>query len=468
MPECREGTAGVGDHSLCTMGTGKVVLEDMQVYAIPVEDKFILYRPLLKLAFIGNQAMARLVLNLADPEMGAAEAPPAILDYLESIGFMEPDPPPPSPRDPEYRPTSAVILSTSRCNLRCVYCYANAGEETAQDVSVDLARTVVDHAHRNAAETGQRRFELTFHGGGEPTLAWETLEGTVEHARAKDLPCTISLVSNGLWTEERRSWILANIDRLTISFDGGQETQNHQRPFPSGRGSFEATMETLAALDRQGFDYGIRMTALAPWQDRLARDVEFICEETGCRRIQVEPAFNQQRGEYRSPSGDESQDFCAAFMEAFGIAKRYGRRLSYSGARPLLLTSTFCSAPFGSLVVTPAGNLVTCYEVTGPQHPLAGLCTVGRIEDGQVVVYDQERRTLLDRLAARHDSCRDCFCTWHCAGDCHVKVFYPGVDATPETSPRCRTNRTLTAQMLLSFIADSEDGVWRGRRREGD
>ena len=447
----------------------------MEIFAVPVEDKFILYRPLKRLAFVGNRAMARLVLELADQDgrepSGEAEdltdLPPSVLNYLEDIGFLEPDPPPPPPRDPEYHPTSAVILATNRCNLRCVYCYADAGVEVAQDVSLELARAAIDRAYQNAVELGRSHFGLTFHGGGEPTLAWETLVEAVAYARAKDLPCHVSVVSNGIWTDRQRAWIIPNLNELTISFDGTRETQDRQRPFASGRGTFEAAMKTIRTLDEQGFDYGIRMTALAPWQGRLVRDVQFICRETGCKHIQVEPAFSAQRGEYRSPSLSESEDFVAGFMEAFEVAERAGRRLTYSGARPWLLTSSFCSAPYGGLIVTPAGNLVTCYEVTSPQHPLAEFCTIGRIEDGKAIVDERKRSAVLSRLAARREACRGCFCYWHCAGDCHAKTFYPGVDATPETSPRCQTNRSITAQMLLWYIAAAQDGVWRRAKRTG-
>ena len=95
----------------------------MEVFAVPIEDKFLLYRPLRRLAFVGNEAMARAVMGLATRQGEvdyATDPPPDVLAYLERIGFLEPDPPPPPSRDLEYRPTSAVILSTNRCNLRCV------------------------------------------------------------------------------------------------------------------------------------------------------------------------------------------------------------------------------------------------------------------------------------------------------------------------------------------------------------
>lgn len=435
----------------------------MEFWSIPVGDKYILYRPLLRRAFVGNEAMARLVENvLLDNGPQAIQPPPEVTGFLHAIGFLDPDPQPPLPPEEDYRSTHAVLLLTNRCNLRCIYCYANAGEGSDQEVSVELARAAIDVAYHNARERGQARFSLTFHGGGEPVLAWEVLRQAVQFARAKDLPCYISLVSNGLWTRSQTGWLMQQLDGLTLSLDGGPETQDRQRPTASGRGSFGRVFKTIQALDRRGFGYNIRMTALPPWREQLARDVAFLCEETGCQKIQVEPAFNLDRGRYQPPSLQQAEEFAAGFMEAFEVAARRGRQLYFSGARPWLLTAAFCTAPYGALIVTPRGDLVTCYEVTDPGHPLAELLTIGRLDGGQVIVDQTRRAAVLARLCARRESCRKCFCYWHCAGDCHAKVFYPYSEADSGQDTRCRMNRRILTDMLLWSIADSADGVYRG------
>lgn len=435
----------------------------MEIFSISVEGRFILHRPLLRLAFVGNRAMADLALNLASRESpSGADALEEAVTFLDTIGFLKPDPPPPPPPDRTYRAATAVLLLTNRCNLRCIYCYASGGEGPIQDLSPELSRIVIDRVCQNAIELGRPHFDLTFHGGGEPVQAWKTLRGATAYARSKDLPCRISMVSNGVWTARQREWILHNLDGLSISFDGTRETQDRQRPFASGQGSFKAVMRTIEALDQAGFSYGIRMTATAPWRGRLPEDVRFICEETGCPAMQVEPAFNTRRGEHQGPSQEESEAFVEAFMEAFEIARRAERQLTYSGARPWLLARTFCTAPYGALVVNAAGSLVTCYEIASGSHPLAEMSTMGRVVGSQIVVDNQARDALLTYLEEKRAICQDCFCYWHCAGDCYTRSFLAEASTLRGSSARCTMNREITARILLWYIM-AGDGVWRGQ-----
>lgn len=443
----------------------------MEVFTIPVEDKVLLCRPLRRLAFIGNRAMADLTLDLvreAD-ESGAPKgayassgAPSEVLTFLEKIGFLMPDPPPPPVPGCEFRPTSAVLLLTSRCNLRCTYCYAGGGERAIQDLSPDLARAAIDEVHRNAVEQRKKQFELIFHGGGEPVQALDVMQEAVAYARDKDLPFRASMVSNGVWSRRQREWILHNLDRLGLSVDGGPETQNRQRPLASGKGSFDAVMRSIKAMDEAGFSYGIRMTAIAPWREVLPQDVAFLCEKTSSPSIQVEPAFNTLRGEHRGPTQPEAEEFVEAFKEAFEIAGRAGRQLVYSGARPWLTTQSFCRAPYSLLIVNPSGTLVGCFEATDEEYPLAQESRVGFMNGDGIVIDEDARDALHQTLAERRAGCRDCFCYWNCAGDCYSRVFAPGLDNHPGSSPRCYMNREISAHILLWYIAHG-DGVWRGQ-----
>lgn len=62
----------------------------MELYAIPIEDKFILYRPLLRLAFIGNRAMADLVQRLANDGSSGDDLPEEIDPFCRVSAFSGP------------------------------------------------------------------------------------------------------------------------------------------------------------------------------------------------------------------------------------------------------------------------------------------------------------------------------------------------------------------------------------------
>ena len=440
----------------------------MEVFTIPIDNKYIIYRPLRQLAFVGNQTMAELAKRVAETaadENASANlsmnVPEEIWFFLQGIGFLEPDPPEPAPPDHDYQPTTAVLLLTNRCHLRCIYCYANAGMMPAHDLDWHLAQVVIDRVCENAMALGHPNFALSLHGGGEPVMAWSLIKQATAYARSKPLPCSISLTSNGMWSEQQASWIIENLDNVSLSIDGAPATQDHQRPAVAGQGSSNIVRRTIARLDAANFNYGIRMTATAPFRNRLPADVKFLCQETNCRAFQVEPAFNVERGEHKRPELVEADDFIEGFMAAFEIAAQANRQLTYSGARPWLLTQAFCNAPYAALVVNPSGQLVSCYEVTNDKHPLSMLSAVGQIVQHQISVDHLTRERLLSRMDERRALCSSCFCRWHCAGDCYVRGFGAEGDHT-EFGTRCMINRNLTAHLLLWYIMQG-DGVWQGQ-----
>ena len=439
----------------------------MEMYTIPVKEsegtnKYIIYRPLVGLAFVGNKAMADLTRSVLRNATTRNLVDPSV-DFLQRIGFLEPDPLPDSPPDGEFRPITAVLLLTNQCQLRCTYCYAAAGESARQELSPDLAKVAIDYVCENAQKLGKDSFELNFHGGGEPTIAWKTMEACVAYAREKPLPATITLQSNGIWSAKKRAWLLHHLDNLSLSMDGSAQTQNHQRPYIRGRGSFHQVTQTIEALDRHKFAYGIRMTATAPWK-HLPLDVRFLCESTQCQSMQVEPAFNIQRGGHKSPGLAEARGFAEAFVEASDVAAQAGRSLIYSGARLGQVTVAFCMAPFDALIVAPSGDIVTCYEVTTAAHSLSGLSTIGRIDQGRIQINATFRNTLHMKMAERRALCKSCFCYWSCAGDCYARTFEAGEEGHLQYGARCEANRFITEKLLLGAIA-AGDGVWNPHQR---
>ncbi len=428
------------------MMTGK------ELYLIPFQDKYLIYRPLRGLMFLGNRAMADCAERYCENHDREALADePEVLNFFDSIGFTQTDPPePPDPDLNKFKPTSAALLMSNRCNLRCIYCYANGGETNNLDLDPAIARLAIDTVAANAMELDRDHFTITFHGGGEPTLHWNAMLDLAKYARKKPVPAALHIVTNGYWNEEQGKWLIEWIDGMTLSMDGAAETQNMQRPAAGGRPSFERVMRSAEQLSKANYPFNIRMTAIPDRFEKLPEDVRFFCENTGCREIQAEPAFYEVRGAHGMAYREQGKRFTEAFLEAWQIAKDHNRYLYYSGARPEGITSVFCNAPVGeSLTVNPLGQVTGCYETTGRDGQCGGV--FGHADASGIYIDHETRIKQMSTILHRKDKCRDCFCYYHCAGDC----FTRGKPAEDGEWPynRCEINRTITLELMLRMLA---------------
>ena len=78
----------------------------------------------------------------------------------------------------EY-PVLAVIKATLACNLKCVYCYANAGLDQSAHMSVETAHRIVDEYVRlnpNNCVT------MLMHGG-EPLINFKLVKDVFEYSK---------------------------------------------------------------------------------------------------------------------------------------------------------------------------------------------------------------------------------------------------------------------------------------------
>ena len=68
-------------------------------------------------------------------------------------------------------------------------------------------------------------------------------------------------------------------------------------------------------------------------------------------------------------------------------------------------------------------------------------------------VFDANKLEALSQLNVRSFAhCRDCFCKWHCAGDCAAKVLDGKRPEEHVGSVRCEVNRALTLDQIRDML----------------
>jgi uncharacterized protein len=440
-----------------------------ELYVIQVEDnRYLIYAPLRKVAFVGN---ARTVNFIADLQEGVYrkenDSDESTVEFLRRLKIIDAgeETLPVNLCEGVPAPTCVSLLLTTACNLRCSYCYASAGDTLRESMSLEVARRGIDFVMSNALKQQKDIIEINYHGGGEPTLNWRTLTDSLDYARKKvekhNLQVTASLATNGVLVDKRIDWIVSNIQGVSLSFDGLPEAQDKHRVRLSGQGSSERVIHTLRRFDDTGFNYGIRMTATADLIPSMPDSVEYICSTFKPSTVQVEPAF--QIGRYADRTPTETEEFIAAFREARCRAAKYGKELTYSGARIGILTNHFCSATQDSFALLPDGTVSSCFEAFSRTSPWGHIFFYGSPDDGaDGYRFDMERVAFLRSQAVQNRKhCRGCFAKWTCAGDCLYKTLTVNGEGEFTGTTRCHINRELTKDLILSRIAEAGGLCWR-------
>jgi radical SAM protein with 4Fe4S-binding SPASM domain len=85
--------------------------------------------------------------------------------------------------------------------------------------------------------------------------------------------------------------------------------------------------------------------------------------------------------------------------------------------------------------------------------------------------YKFDRRKLTKLRAHTVEAipwCRDCFCKWHCSGDCAYKTRHVMVDGKFKGDSRCEITRALTLDQILEKIAKNGGIFWAENYPSGE
>jgi uncharacterized protein len=329
-------------------------------------------------------------------------------------------------------------------------------------MDLEIAKHGIDFICGNAVAKAADHIEVTFHGGGEPTVHWKALVAAFEFARDRAAASGLRLRAfsgtNGVLTDYQTAWVIENLDGAGLSFDGLPHVNDRNRLTVLGQGSSGRVIRTLRSFDEAGFPYGLRMTVTAEQIPDLTESVAFICSNFRPTRIQVEPAY--KLGRWADKPSAETDDFLGAFRRARRIALDAGFDLFFSGARVGLLTNHFCGTTRDAFALTPDGEVSGCYEAFSGDNPLAARFLYGR-SVGAGFEFDLSVLAGLRRQAVQYrEFCNGCYAKWTCGGDCYHKSLAANGGGEFAGTERCHIIRELTRDQVAAKIVASGGLFW--------
>ena len=438
-----------------------------ELYVIPLQDRrYLVYAPLRRAAFVSNARVVNFLTALRDQPEQILPTDASLVEFLRRLEIL--DSAPEAQPIVEFRgdpmPTTLTLFLTTACNLRCTYCYASAGDTPLKTMPLEVAIRGINFVSANAHSRGEPRFQIAYHGGGEPTANWNVMTASHAYARSRADKLGISVhassASNGVLRDEQIDWMIENLSSVSLSFDGLPEVHDRHRLTVWGDGSSKRVMHTMERFDAVGFGYGVRMTVTADQIERLPDSVDFVCSRFQPKRIQVEPAY--QLGRWSAAPSAETEEFVTAFRKAQDRANSRGFEITYSAARLGDLTNHFCGISQDSFALSPDGNVSACYESFSEDNPFADVFFYGT-PDPSSSGYKFKLRVLnnLREQAVQHRAfCQGCFAKWHCAGDCLHKSLTVNGRGEFAGSDRCHITRELTKDQILARIAASGGLFW--------
>lgn len=178
-------------------------------------------------------------------------------------------------------PLEAELLLTTRCNMRCPHCCANANHEV--ETTTDLDTSVWLDVINQLIDMGVQTFTLT---GGEPTLH-KGLLTFIKRINEVGLHCAIT--TNAFYVDDLfiQQLLSHELDKSKMSFhisiDGLEEKHDMFRKTP---GAFRNAINAMKILNEAGFSAKCNFM-LTPesieWFDGLEKQIS----EVGCSSINI-------------------------------------------------------------------------------------------------------------------------------------------------------------------------------------
>ena len=366
-----------------------------EVFKIPVGDEIIVYAP--RLGILGlfekseEKAREKFVQKLSREKNGICVA------SVEGI-------------------SNFCLDITRRCNMECSYCFSRLHENLVLDFNIvkKVCKYVISHA--------DQVLEISFIGGGEPTLAFNELVKIYNYvhklASKEGIEVYGSIVTNGVFNEKVLKWLIDRDFQITLSFDGPPEIQNKQRPLKGGLESYEIVASTLKKLQKFDANYEIRVTVT---EESLPRMLDILkhFENLGVKKLWIKPAY------IRSITGGglSLEAFVKEFLKCFEYARKRNINVLFSLSN-LSLKENFCGVCGANFVLTIHGYISACPGVIDPEDPASETFFYGKVTRDGIKIFRERLEKLRNRKVYQIEACRNCFAKWICAGGCSLEALH--------------------------------------------
>jgi uncharacterized protein len=426
-----------------------------EVFALPVQDAFLIFSPLQQVSCLLNSPaldLFREVLSGARPSKALPEEMTDLVALVAEEAVVHPE-----SMDRPFRPQLLGLIPTRACNIACRYCDFGSDQLNHRTMDLKMAVDVVSWYADFLRASGQPLLNIHFFGG-EPFVARQVVETVVRQGRALagDFGLTphFEVSTNGVFEKEYAKFVGDHFDAVVLSFDGFQETHDRHRPINSKQGSFSEVVQSARILSQSPTELCLRCCVSSENVLQLEEIVDWFCREFQPAVINFEGMTKNPRSLLANLLPPDPYIFTKHFFSAQAVGRKYGIPVVYAATEDEAGQSGFCPVGKDTLIVSPDGRISSCYLPQSVWRACNLDMAVGRVsQEGQVSI-DLAAIQRLRHLTVEKPRCLNCFCRWTCSGGCQVSNTYPGCSLLYEDF--CIQTRLLMACKLLDALGEKQ------------
>lgn len=359
-----------------------------------------------------------------------------------------------------------VLNITNKCNLKCKYCFANAGMDGASQMSDD----VLDKIIHIIAQTESKSICIDFHGG-EPLIMYDFIKSAIQKIESyiPDKNINYTTQTNGTLLNSNIIDFMKEYRISTgISLDGPQTINDENRIFNDGKGSFSSVIKNIKLAQSKKLNISIISVISDP--KNLKTCYEFF-KSNNIFNVKFVPVMPQGRGLTKKYYEKFFFDYAKYELEIFEqmiLDRRKGINMFLISPCLILRNIVFCDnrymcmrAPCGAgmeiLSFDQFGNIIPCDSMTGIDNDNFIVGNINEFTTLREIINTSKIQRLRNKSIEKIEKCNSCEYKRFCGGGCCSETF-DFYGTIYSKSPLCDYYKIII-EGIFSFLDKYEEDI---------
>lgn len=370
-------------------------------------------------------------------------------------------------------PKYFMINVTSKCNLRCLYCFRKHNSERiiTQEETYKICKYILNYCKKYKID----RISLQ-PWGGEPLIAYERILEIDDFFKKNGLNCNIYLQTNGtLLSKEKSDELVKRNIHVGFSIDGIKEINDSQRIFLNGNGTYDYILKGIDNILNSGCR-GIGAISVITSQniEYIETSIRYFLDKLKLGAIKCNPVKLPLNCSIKSLSSERLEKLGKELVRLTIKLRKEGYDFIESNVKDRLNNLSCCYR----------GSICNSHGCQGGRKMISFDCD-GNIYPCEMVDYPEEiigsisdEKDLIDMISSavekkdyfivkKSNKCQDCPWQPYCKGGCTTALRYTGSNPESIDENECAFNRGIYCE-LVRQILESYDDFELLKRRGGN